>query len=108
MNYCEQCRSLSDAARCPRCKSKKLRAPLAEDFCFFKECDEGTAILLKDVLAQGEIPCVAAPATAPVGVVLGLFLQNFRLFVPYGCLDRAKEICDAFIAAAPDETLPEE
>ena len=107
MNYCEQCKSLSDGARGPRCKSKKLRAPLAEDFCLFKECDEATALLLKDVLAQGEIPCIAVPATPPVGVVLGLFLQNFKLFVPYGCLDRAEEICAAF-TVADGETDSEE
>ena len=108
MNYCEQCKVLTDTARCPLCKSKKLRAPREKDYCFFTECDEGTAILYRDVLAQDEIRSVAVPSTTPVGIVLGMFMRNFKLFVPYSTLDRAKELCDAFTVAASDETTAEE
>ena len=103
MLYCEHCKTLTDGNRCPTCKSKTLRAPSEDDFCLLTECDESAAALFQGVLAEGEIPCVAVPATAPMNAALGLFLRSFRLFVPYRALDEAKEVCAAFTVEPEEE-----
>ena len=79
MLYCEHCKNLFDGGMlCPFCGNESIRAPKADDFCFFTECDEGRAVLCRDLLAEGNIPCVLVPVTAPVRAALGLFLRNFR------------------------------
>ena len=96
MLYCANCKALVDGKRCPTCKSDVLREPKADDFCLLTECDEATATLCRELFAEGDIPCVPVPATTPVRTVLGMFMQSFRLFVPFASLEEASAVLAAF------------
>lgn len=102
MLYCEHCKALVTDAPCPTCGKDALRAPKADDFCLLTECDEGTAALCRDLFAEGEIPCVPVPATTPVRTVLGMFMQSFRLYVPFSHLDEARAVLAAFTEGAEE------
>ena len=96
MLYCEQCKMLVTGEACPTCGNEKLRTPKADDFCLLTECDEATATLCRELFAEGDIPCVPVPSTSPVRTVLGMFLQQFRLFVPFAHLEEANAVLAAF------------
>ena len=102
--YCENCMKLVDGPVCPRCRSRKLRAPQNGDFCLVAEIPYMQAEMLKELFADNDIPCtersmLGAGIIAKVGVNVG----RVRLYVPYDRLDFASALYDAYFNGTPEE-----
>ncbi|MBR0507183.1 MAG: hypothetical protein IJJ86_01080, partial [Clostridia bacterium] len=96
MLYCENCMMLVEDERCPRCRSRKLRAPEAGDFCLVAEVPYMQAEMLKELYADNDVPCTSRSALgAAITVELGVNVGRVRLYVPYARFDEAKALYDA-------------
>ena len=89
MYFCESCNLLMQDNICGNCGKKKLRTVQDDDFCFFVALGADKAKYFEENLKLQAIP------VALIGS--GLNLQNrtsgiFKIFIPYCCFDRAKEI----------------
>lgn len=101
--YCENCMKLVDAEVCPRCRNRKMRAPLPGDFCQVAEVPYIQAEMLKELFFDNDILCtersvLGAGLTAELGVNVG----RVRLYVPYDRLEFAKELYDAYFCGAAE------
>ena len=90
MNYCENCRFVSEQAGCPVCGSKKLREVRDDDFCFLADSCMSPCETLVDILNENGIQYSAVPYGT--GSRLALSLSHYRLYVPYRFFERAKSI----------------
>ena len=94
MQYCEKCNSIVISEYCPVCGNKKIREVTSDDFCFLVECGQMHGDMLKDVLLEEEIECALIPWGNGVRSKFALSLENYKVYVPYKHLDRAREILD--------------
>ena len=76
------------------------------DFCLLVECLQNEGEILKSFLEAEEIPCVLMPSGNGLRTVLGLNLENYKVFVPYQFYDKASEMVD-FISNDSTEQLKE-
>lgn len=91
--YCANCNLLTDASRCPACDSRRLRLPNSQDYCFLVKKDILWAEILEDVLKQNRIPVVTRMAHSTAVLLRSNPLnQEVLFYVPYGWLERAKEL----------------
>lgn len=90
--YCDNCFAVSEKGYCPVCGAKKIRAVKAEDFCLLLETGAQYCNEIISAFEDENLPYSALPYGSGVESKLGLPLSNYRLFVPYACYDRAKEI----------------
>ncbi len=104
MYYCENCKLLCHETVCGECGKSDLRPPLNEDFCYFTECSEDQAKMLKEALKSEDIPCALIPSGSGVRSALGLTLENMKVYLPYGFLDRGQELFDGIFLPPLDET----
>lgn len=95
MKYCVNCRSLCEDEVCSFCGAKKLKDAEDDDFCLLFECERGEGEVLKSFLDEEGIPCVLMPSGNGLRTVLGLNLENYKVFVPYRFYDKASEIVDS-------------
>ena len=75
--------------RCAVCGKKNLREVQPEDFCFLRALEADKAAYFEENLKRENIP------VATLGVGLDLRTRTsgaFKIFIPYRCFDRAKEI----------------
>ena len=89
MYFCESCNMLMQDNRCSKCGKKKLREVQDDDFCFFVALEADKARYFEENLKLQNIPA------ASMGVGLDLRSRTsgvFRLYIPYGCFDKAKEL----------------
>ncbi len=108
--YCENCMKLVEGEICPRCRSRKLRAPEPGDFCLVAEVPYMQAEMLKELFSDNDIPCTDRSVLgAGITVKLGVNVGNVRVYVPYDRLELAKELYDAYFNAetAAFEQTPE-
>ena len=95
MNYCENCNAAFDDERCPACGTKKLRPVQDDDFCFLIEDDVMRCNVVMGVLETNDIQYSAMPFGSGVEARAGRPLSNYRLYVPFGSLEKARAImCD--------------
>ncbi len=103
MKICSNCCFVSDAERCPLCGSKNVRAVNADDFCLLTEKDAAYCDTLTAAFDEEEIPYSALPYGRGVETRLGLPLGNYRIFVPFGFLEQAKQIITSIDSEATEQ-----
>lgn len=92
MKICLNCCFASDGERCPVCGSKNMRAVDDDDFCLLTEKEAADFKAISDAFDIEDIAYSALPYGSGVATRLGLPLENYRVFVQYRCLEKAKEI----------------
>ena len=91
--YCEKCCIVFDDPRCPSCGRKRVREPKENDPCYLTTQDHIWSTALEDILAQNDIPCYKQGTMgAALAMKFGNFNERYRFFVPYACLEQAKEL----------------
>lgn len=96
MQYCEKCRRLcaDGAAKCPGCRSGKLRPAGEKDMAFLCQCGLYMAQRLDQVLTQAEI--VHSVEDAGKGAYYTFDSESMptdkRVYVQAGQMEQAKEI----------------
>lgn len=102
MNYCAHCKLLTPKTTCPACSKKDLGEVKKDDFCLLLECDSLFGEMLEEVLQEEGIPCAKIAEGTGVRSALGLSLEKFRMYVPYGFYEQAKDACLA-LSSNPEE-----
>ena len=103
MHYCEHCCRIFQQDRCPFCGSKKARPPRPEDFCFLTEQKQIWTGLLEDVLKQRNMAYLAQPVLgAALAFSVGQGLERYRIYVPFACLEEAKELLEEVLPGKAD------
>ena len=98
--YCEKCKRIIDADRCPVCKSRRVREPQAGDLCFLTEQDYISSGILEDVLKQNDIPFLKKEVMgAGLAIKVGPMLDRSRFYVMYELLDKATSVTDDLFAS---------
>ncbi len=92
MKYCENCCCATELERCPLCGTKKLRQIKEEDFCLLTENSLSFGEDLIGILKENEIHCSALPYGSGLESRFALPLSNYRIFVPFKFLEKAKTI----------------
>lgn len=99
MMYCPKCQALSeDGTACPSCGSRKLREALPEDPILLLtagggECDRITAAFEEEGIPfELRMNGIGGPPESLYGRAPG---SEKNVFVPYGALDRCREILDS-------------
>ena len=97
MLYCERCRALVDTSPC-YCGSKKVREPKANDVVFLVTRGGILASMLENMLADNDIPCLKYRQGIGLPLMGGMQLgmDEYQFFVPFGALEKAKEILEEF------------
>ena len=93
--YCEKCKRLLTSDICPDCGKKRVREVREDDPCLLTEMKRLWADMLCDVLTQHEIPHLAKSSQgAWLTVTFGSFHEDVQVYVPYCCLEAARELYD--------------
>lgn len=92
--YCPTCQKLyDDIDKCPKCLFSKLREPRQEDPVPLTKLDYLRADMLGALLDDAQIPYLTKGGIASAfGKTTGMRLDVKHIFVPYGALERAKEL----------------
>ena len=98
--YCEKCRRIIEADRCPVCKSRKIREPEAKDPCYLTEQDYISSGILEDMLKQNRIPHLKKDVMgAGMAIKVGPMLERSRFYVPFEHLSGAMAIMEDLFPA---------
>lgn len=92
MDFCENCNVAFEGERCPVCNTKKIRQVRDEDFCFLIEDSVHHSDVLMSVLVAHDIPHSAMPFGSGVESYIGTSLSYRRIYVPFGYLEKARDI----------------
>lgn len=92
MNFCENCHCVTEQEYCPLCGAKKLRQVREDDFCFLTENSASYGEDLISIFKESGIPCSAVPYGSGLESRFALPLSNYRIFVPFNCLEKAENI----------------
>lgn len=94
--YCEKCKLYFEGEnKCPDCGSKKVREVKNDDVCFVIEINMILAGLLEEVYKQNGIPyMIKGRLGAALTLTLGSGIETTSFYVPYSCLEKAKELAD--------------
>lgn len=104
--YCETCSLLTENARCPRCGSRVLRAPLDSDYCFLTEKELIWSTAMETLLTDNDILWVAKQALgAGLTSRIGSMQERTRFYVPYSQLNAAKRLDEEFFSEKFDGEL---
>ena len=97
--YCESCSLLTGDARCPRCGSRALRAPLDSDYCFLTEKELLWSNAMETLLTDNGILCATRNALgAGLTSKIGSMQERTRFYVPYSQLNAAKALEEEFFS----------
>ena len=98
MLYCEMCMKLVEDQKCPNCKKSKVREPKPNDPVFLLMKDALTAAAIEEILRNNGIPShLRGMLGSGVTAYLAYNMEPSCVYVPYGELDRAKELLANFI-----------
>ena len=101
---CENSSILVKEARCPSCRSRKLREPKPDDPCFLTEQNYISSGILEDVLKQNEIPCLIRNVLgAGIAFRIGPMLDRSRFYVPYKNLEQAQLLVEDLFSPKAEE-----
>ena len=92
MKFCENCHCATEQEYCPLCGTKKLRQVKEDDFCLLTESSSMYGENLISILEESGIPCSAMPYGSGLESRFAMPLSNYRIFVPFSCLEKAKNI----------------
>ena len=94
--YCEKCKLYFEGeGRCPDCNNKKTREVKNDDVCFVIEINMILAGLLEEVYKQNNIPyMIKGRLGAALTLTLGSGIETTCFYVPFICLEKAKELAD--------------
>lgn len=93
--YCERCKHLFEAERCPNCRRSRVRPVRDDDPCFLTEKGAPLSGMLADVLKQNNIPFLTdGRMGAGLAIRVGSMLESMRFYVRWDDLERAVEIVD--------------
>ena len=101
MLYCEKCRlpveeQAAGEERCPECGRKKLRQIREDDPCFLIERGLIWSEVVEDFLKQNGIPYLTKGRMgAGLAINVGPMFEKNRYFVPWSCLEKARELMNA-------------
>ena len=102
--YCEKCKRIIEAERCPVCKSRKVREPESKDPCFLTEQEYINSGILEDILKQNGIPFLKKDVMgAGLAIKVGPMLERSRFYVPYERLEEAESLVDDLFSAKGEE-----
>lgn len=108
MNYCERCRILTDADRCPECGNLRLRAPRESDLCMVCEKPAVWSEAVADVLREAAVPEMHRGVLgAGLAMTLGQAAERDRFYVRFADLERAKQAVEDLFAPADDAPAEE-
>ena len=106
--YCEKCKRIIDADRCPFCKSRKTREPESDDICFVTEQDYVSSGILEDVLQQKGIRFLKKGVMgAGMAIKVGPMLERSRFYVSFEQLERAMSIVEELFAESGETDADE-
>ena len=102
--YCEKCKRIIEAERCPVCKSRKVREPSPKDPCFLTEQGYIHSGILEDILKQNGLPFLKKDVMgAWLAIKVGPMLDRSRFYVPYERLEEAESIVDELFSRTGEE-----
>ena len=97
--YCPHCHILTVNTRCPICLTKDVREPREDDYCFLTEKEKLWAPTLEDILRQNDSPFIEQSVLgAGLTARLGLSFERVRVYVPYACYEKARELAHGFFS----------
>lgn len=111
MQYCGKCGRVCEdgAAKCPGCRSGKLRPAGEGDMVFMCEADMYAAGKMNEALRGAGIECrMENVGSAYFNFDSASMPTDQKIFVPYERLEQAKEIAAAAAKEVEDERSPEE
>ena len=96
MKYCEKCMLTTENDSCPKCGSQKLREPKDNDPVFLMIREAIWSGGIEETLKENGIPCLkkglhGAAVTERTG---GYLNESYMFYVPYGALQKSKELLD--------------
>jgi len=98
--YCPNCHILISGPHCSICGNKKLREPVAKDYCFLAEKELIWAGALEDILSQNGIPFTTQNVLgAGLAAKMGPALERTRFYVPFSHYEAAHELEQEFFCA---------
>ena len=101
--YCENCKRIIDADRCPFCKSRKVREPDPDDLCFLTEQDFISSGILEDVLKQNDVRFLKKDVMgAGLAIKVGPMFERSRFYVSYDRLESARVIVDDLFSVSDE------
>ncbi|MDE7379637.1 MAG: hypothetical protein K2N14_01170 [Clostridia bacterium] len=103
MKICANCCFVSDEQCCPVCGSKNLSEVHEDDFCLLTEKKSADCEVLTAVFDEKSIPYSTMPYGRGVETRLGLPLENYRVFVPFGYLEEAKNVISQIESEATEQ-----
>ena len=96
MLYCEKCQTVSqDGQSCPLCGSQKLRPICPDDPVLLLTVGEDESSRIAAAFEEASIPCMTRPSRTGgyTSIVLGHNrCSDVRVYVPFGEVERAKDI----------------
>ena len=104
MLYCEKCMKLVEESKCPNCKKSKVREPKVNDPVFLLFEKAITAAAIEEILRNNGIPSFQKGLLGSgVTAYLGYNMESSYIYVPYGELDRARELLGNFFEDEIDD-----
>ena len=97
MLYCEYCMKLMDCPNCPDCKKRNLRPPRGNDPVYLMSKAALWSGGIEEILKENDIPCLKQGSKGSFfNVILGSFTERYNYFVPYGALEKSRELLADF------------
>ncbi len=105
MLYCEKCMSTHYLDRCPFCGNKKVREIRENDAVFLKTEFYPYSGMLESLLKDFGIPCLVLRNDKFLALQASFRTESgeFKFFVPYGALEKAKEVLKDFFDDDDDD-----
>ena len=106
MLYCEKCMKLIEEQKCPNCKKSKVREPKSNDPVFLLVEEALTAAAIEEILRNNGIPSyLRGMLGSGVTAYLGYSMETSYIYVPYGEVEKAKELLANFIGENNNEDI---
>ena len=97
MLYCPNCHRLTNEDRCDECSRVLTRGPEPGDFCLLIKLGAMEGGMLKGLLEDNDIPVASQTVLgAALMMLAGSATEHVQLFVPFGRLEQAQELMEAF------------
>jgi hypothetical protein len=101
--------NLIEESKCPKCKKSKVREPKANDPVFLLLEKALTAAAIEEILKNNGIPSFQRGLLGSgVTAYLGYSMESAYIYVPYGELERGRELLLNFFEDGIDEEMEEE
>lgn len=103
--YCENCHTLNVQDCCLLCGKINLRNPDKNDYCFLIEADSMFGEMFIGILEDENIPYSAMPSGNGIRSIFALKLENYKIYVTYEFIYRAKELLNEILINSEEEEI---